>query len=154
LRQANVFWLEWGQVDRARKKAWIHPDEAKGRDAIGVPLSAAALAVLEQQRGKSDVWVFPDGGREPPAEAQDAGLEGRCEGADIAYCTWHDLRHTWATWHLMNGTPLEVLQRLGGWKDLTDGPAVRAHGRELRGPLRGEREALQTQFRHNGGVSA
>jgi integrase len=38
--------------------------------------------------------------------------------AHIAPCTWHDLRHTWATWHLMNGTPLEVLQRLGGWKDL------------------------------------
>jgi integrase len=38
--------------------------------------------------------------------------------ADIAYCTWHDLRHTWATWHVMGGTPLEVLQKLGGWKDL------------------------------------
>jgi site-specific recombinase XerD len=38
--------------------------------------------------------------------------------ADIAPCTWHDLRHTWATWHVMGGTPLEVLQKLGGWKDL------------------------------------
>jgi integrase len=28
------------------------------------------------------------------------------------------LRHTWATWHVMGGTPLEVLQKLGGWKDL------------------------------------
>ena len=23
---------------------------------------------------------------------------------------WHDLRHTWASWHLQNGTPLPVLQ--------------------------------------------
>lgn len=31
---------------------------------------------------------------------------------------WHGLRHTWATWHVQNGTPLEVLQKLGGWADL------------------------------------
>lgn len=30
---------------------------------------------------------------------------------------WHDLRHTWATWHIQRGTPLEVLQELGGWSD-------------------------------------
>jgi integrase len=28
--------------------------------------------------------------------------------------TWHTLRHTWASWHVMNRTPLEVLQKLGG----------------------------------------
>ena len=39
--------------------------------------------------------------------------------AGVAWCRWHDLRHTWASWHVMNGTPLEVLQKLGGWADLT-----------------------------------
>lgn len=31
--------------------------------------------------------------------------------------TWHGLRHTWATWHIQNGTPTEVLQKLGAWAD-------------------------------------
>jgi integrase len=120
LRQANVFWLEWAQVDMTRRKAWVHSDEAKGGEPIGIPLSDDAMAVLERQRGRSAVWVFPmrDGNPLPKLKTRD--WKAVVKAADIAYCTWHDLRHTWATWHLMNEppTPLEVLQRLGGWKDL------------------------------------
>lgn len=118
LRQSNVFWLEWAQVDLTRRKAWIHPDDAKGREPIGIPLSDAAVAVLERQRGKSAVWVFPMADGNPLPKLKTRDWKETVKAADIAYCTWHDLRHTWATWHIMGGTPLEVLQRLGGWKDL------------------------------------
>jgi integrase len=30
---------------------------------------------------------------------------------------WHDLRHTWASWHVQSGTPLHELQQLGGWSN-------------------------------------
>lgn len=118
LRQANVFWLEWTQVDMARGRAWVYADEAKGGEAIGVKLPAAAMAVLERQRGKSDVWVFPmrDGNPLPKLKSRD--WKAVVARAEIRACTWHDLRHTWATWHLMGGTRLEVLKVLGGWKDL------------------------------------
>jgi hypothetical protein len=41
-----------------------------------------------------------------------------CARAGIEDFTFHDLRHTWASWHVMNGTPLQVLQQLGGWHSL------------------------------------
>ena len=37
--------------------------------------------------------------------------------AGLPSLRWHDLRHTWATWHAQAGTPTIVLQALGGWKD-------------------------------------
>lgn len=118
LRQANVFWLEWSQVDMARAKAWVHPDETKGREPIGIKLWDAAMSVLDRRAGKSDVWVFPmkDGNPLPKLKSRD--WKAVVKAAGIAPCTWHDLRHTWATWHVMQGTPLEVLQKLGGWRDL------------------------------------
>ena len=41
------------------------------------------------------------------------------ELAGIENFRWHDLRHTFATWHRQAGTPTHELQRLGGWKTLS-----------------------------------
>jgi len=38
------------------------------------------------------------------------------ERTGISDFRWHDLRHTWAGWHVQNGTPLHILQELGGWE--------------------------------------
>jgi integrase len=48
LRQANVTGLQWLQLDLAHRRAWIHPDQAKARKAIAVPLSKTAVATLEK----------------------------------------------------------------------------------------------------------
>lgn len=117
LRQANVTHLRWEQVDLTQRIAWIHPDQAKGKRTICVPLSVAAMSVLSRQRGIHAEWVFPYRGRPLHQPANTAWLAALMR-SNIKDLRWHDLRHTWASWHVQNGTPLPVLMELGGWRDL------------------------------------
>jgi integrase len=115
LRQSNVVTLEWSQVDMARGVAWIHPDQAKARRAIHVPLNSSAMAVLTRQIGKHPMRVFTHRGR-PIAWANTRQWRQALQRAGIEDFRWHDLRHTWASWLAQAGTPLNVLQELGGWE--------------------------------------
>ncbi len=116
LREANVVKLEWSQVDLDRRCAWIHADQAKARKAIPVPLNAEAVLVLRQQAGKHSSRVFTYQG-EPVTKANNHAWRKALVRAGIRNFRWHDLRHTWASWHVQQGTPLHALQELGGWSD-------------------------------------
>lgn len=117
LRRANVMRLEWAAVDLRRRIAWVHADEAKGGRTIPVPLNDAALEVLRGQRGKHRRIVFPYRGRAMAHQGAPA-WRAACKAAGLKAFRWHDLRHTWASWHVQNGTPLAVVQELGGWRSL------------------------------------
>ncbi len=114
LRAANVTGLLWSQVDLVRQLAWIHPDQAKARKAIPVPLNAEAVALISKQVGKHRTRVFSYQGQ-PITQVSTKAWYAALERAGIADFRWHDLRHTWASWHVQNGTPLYALQELGGW---------------------------------------
>jgi integrase len=116
LREANVVKLEWSQVDLDRRCAWIHADQAKARKAIPVPLNTEAVLVLRRQIGKHSDWVFTYRGK-PVTKANNHAWRKALVRAGIGNFRWHDLRHTWASWHVQQGTPLHVLQELGGWSD-------------------------------------
>ena len=115
LRQANVLGLKWSDVDMERRTAWVHADEAKGGEAIGVPLNDDAMAVLNEEKGKHPERVFTYKGR-PLGQANTRSWRNALKRAGIKNFRWHDLRHVWATWHVMAGTTMAELQELGAWK--------------------------------------
>jgi integrase len=115
LRAANITGLCWDQVNLERKQAWVHPDQAKARRAIAVPLNDAALDVLERQKGHHFVRVFTYEG-EPVKQVSTRAWYKALKRAGIEDFRFHDLRHCWASWHVQSGTPLHVLQELGGWE--------------------------------------
>lgn len=117
LRRANVTGLQWSQIDLARRTAWIHPDQAKARKAIAVPLSAAAVIVIREQIGKHPTHVFSYQGK-PLCQVNTKAWRNALVQVGISDFRWHDLRHTWASWHVQAGTPLYVLQELGGWESV------------------------------------
>lgn len=140
LRQANVLGLRWDRVSLERRMVWVEANEAKGGEAIPVPLNDTAMAVLEARkaappyrpnRGKglpiTSDFVFTFRGK--PIKDVKTSFMAACiraglgkyvetdDGHRYEGFTWHGLRHTWATWHAQNGTPIQALQHLGAWQD-------------------------------------
>lgn len=86
-----------------------------------MPLSNDALKVLKRQHHKSvkhERWVFPYYGGDPITRVSNHGWYAAKKAAGLSDISFHTLRHTFASWHIQSGTPLEVLQQLGGWGDL------------------------------------
>ena len=110
----NVVELGWTQIDLENRRAWIHADQAKSQRAIAVPLNSEAMVVLREQQDQHPTRVFVYEGK-PVTRANNHAWRKALQRADIADFRWHDLRHTWASWHVQAGTPLNVLQELGGW---------------------------------------
>ena len=101
---------EWVRM----KMAWIHADQSKSRKAIAVPLNADALEILKRQQGGNPAYVFTYQDK-PVDRTTTKAWYAALERAGIKDFRWHDLRHTWASWHVQRGTSLQELQELGGW---------------------------------------
>lgn len=114
LRASNVTGLVWQNVDMVRHHAWIHADQAKASKAIPVPLNDDAVEILRSRRGTHPKFVFTYKGNKIE-KCSTRAWSNALKRAGIKSFRWHDLRHTWASWHVQNGTSLQELQQLGGW---------------------------------------
>ncbi len=117
LRESNVTDLEWKQVDIPNGVAWIYPDKMKTGRGLGVPLSDQAISILTELRGAHPSHVFTYEGK-PVQRVNNTGWRKTLKRVGITNFRFHDVRHTWASWHVQSGTPLHVLQELGGWANI------------------------------------
>ena len=70
---------------------------------------------LREQVGKHLTHVFSFRGK-PITQVSTKAWYAALGRAGIEHFRWHDLRHTWASWHVQAGTPLHALQELGAWE--------------------------------------
>ena len=72
--------------------------------------------MLEAERGKHPVYCFTYRGEPICWDVTNTAWQTALRKADIRDFRFHDLRHTWASWHRQAGTTCDELKDLGGWK--------------------------------------
>ena len=118
-RAGEILSLEWEHVNFEKKLAWVIAKKAKSKRARAIPLNDEAIQVLKSRQGLNDRFVFAkDQKSKPPKMIDHEHFNKVVNDLQIKDFHFHDLRHTWASWHVQNGTPLFVLKELGGWETL------------------------------------
>ncbi len=118
LRESNVTGLLWSQINfnNSSMSCPVKSTVMKTK-SIALPLCSQALAIVRACEGNDPEFVFTFRGK-PVARCNNSAWRNALKRAEIEDFRWHDLRHTWASWHVQNGTPLHVLQELGGWESV------------------------------------
>lgn len=122
MRETEILSLSPARVDMEQRNAWVTADGAKSGYARSVPLNDDAMGVLERRMPGAKNLIFArDRPQEEGVRIQQIDrrvLARACEAVGIKDFRFHDLRHTWASWHVQHGTPLMVLKELGGWETI------------------------------------
>lgn len=116
-RAREITGLEWKRVDLNRGTAWL--DKTKNGTPRGVPLNTDAIEVLEELLGDHDQYVFTYQGQPIKRAITNHAWYTAVKKAGLFDLRFHDLRHTWASWHRQAGTTCDELKDLGGWKSRT-----------------------------------
>jgi integrase len=119
-RQSEIMGLRWQQVDFARKTLTLM--ETKNGDRRTLPLVGEAFTLLQERsrvRSLKDDRVFvpvkEDGKQRNLREAWERALAT----AEIENFHWHDLRHTAASYLVMNGVSLVEVAKILGHRTLS-----------------------------------
>lgn len=113
-RASEITGLEWSRVDLARQTAWLN--RTKNGTSRGVPLNRDAVSVLEAERGKHERYCFTFRGQPIKWGVCNTAWLEAVKRAGLVDFRFHDIRHTWASWHRQAGTSTDELKELGGWK--------------------------------------
>ena len=122
LRRGSLFHLRWDQVDFLNRVLRIQRTKSGRPHAL--PLNATVLTTLQalnNQRIPDCPYAFAHAtGRKAGEPVQDVknAFQTALEAAEIKDFTWHDLRHTFASWLIMKGASLRSVAELLGHRGL------------------------------------
>lgn len=122
MRKSEILGLTWDRIDLRRGIITLSAERTKNRTARGVPLVGHALEMMKrasEQHTKPTGLVFPararSGRAAKPIDIQ-AAWKGATRRAKLEDFRFHDLRHTAASYLLMNGATLGELAEVLGHK--------------------------------------
>ncbi len=113
--------LRWDQIDFVNRVVRL-PRTKSGR--LSLPMNATTISTLQTLHAAGDLkspYVFPHtAGRKAGEPVRDIknGFHRALELAGISDFTWHDLRHTFASWLMMRGAALRSVAELLGHQSL------------------------------------
>jgi integrase len=132
LRLSSQYGVTYGMIDWTRNVLDIA--RTKNDELVHIPLNSDVLAALRSlpswQERKGPIFRNQ---RHPekPVLSNDHWFKPALKAAGISDFKWHDIRHTFASWLVQDGVPLDRVSKLLGHKQEPDyDHAVRALGTE------------------------
>lgn len=121
MRRGEMLKLKWCDVDFTRRIVRLPAPNTKNRKSRAVPLNEDAISALRElqthqtQRGiLSDHVFYSPTSKSGHIEEIKRSFNQARTAANLPELHFHDLRHTFATWALMNGVPLPFIAKIMG----------------------------------------
>jgi integrase len=120
LRLSSQYAATYEMIDWMRKV--LDLPRTKNGEAVHVPLNSDVLAMirtLPSWHGHKGPIFRSQRHPEKPVLSNDHWFKPALKAAGISDFRWHDLRHTFASWLVQDGVPIERVSKLLGHKSLT-----------------------------------
>lgn len=119
LRAGNTFRLDWSQIDLGARVITVKVKSRKpGGKTLTIPIAQPLLVELANLSPKEEGRVFLYRGRPIKTDTRRAFLTALKKAGITGKFTWHDLRHTAASWMRQRKVPLDIIQQILGHSDI------------------------------------
>jgi integrase len=119
LRAQNIIRLDWRQVDLQARTITVKMKSRKpgGRELV-LPIAQPLLLEMASIGPRDEGRVFLYRGRPIKTDTRHAFLTALRKAGIGAHYTWHDLRHTAASWMRQRKVPIDIVQKILGHTDI------------------------------------
>lgn len=127
MRRNELRFLTWEDIDLEKGSIYIRSKqvnekirfEPKGKEIRTIPIHLPLMPILKSLSKKNDRWVFVNS-RNKFIDKDKINVQFKkiCRAVGLPVKKQHKTRHSWASLLTQDGVPLDVIQEIGGWKDL------------------------------------